>query len=129
MARQTEETACCHKSVSHVPNSYRKGWVFLPLQLSLVRHTAAGLTDKLFVSQTFLSGPVPQIQLLADLMPVQRKRLIRQGGDRRELRRPAHSPAVVLVCRVSLKDHFFETTNKTTQTNPKPSRLTNNFAL
>lgn len=38
-AGQTEETASHHKSVSHVPNGYREGWVFLPPQLSLGRQT------------------------------------------------------------------------------------------
>lgn len=49
-ARQTEETASYHKSVSHVPNGYHEGWVFLPPQLSLGRHTEAEFGDKLFVS-------------------------------------------------------------------------------
>lgn len=119
--KRRKPRAVVNLSLTHQP-ALRRAGAFRPSSYHLSdTRSGAEPTDKLFVSQTFFSGPAPQIQLLADLMPEQGTRLIRQGGDQRELRRPAPSPAAGLLCGVSLKDFFFKTTKpKATKTNPKP---------
>lgn len=91
-AGQTEETASYHKSVSHVPNGYREGWVFLPPQLSLGRQTQKqSLEINYLYHRLFFSGPVPQIQLLTEPTPEQWKTKL-------GIRRGSGDLPVVLLC-------------------------------